>query len=98
MFAYVRSAFDPDRQARSVLITAATIYAVFVLIASVIAGHQKFPPWPPGNPVRLLGFNRIAEVGLPNGGFAYIAKADDFSAFADTDSTAQKSPLVLYEN
>jgi hypothetical protein len=98
MLAYVRSAFDPDRQTRSVLIAAAVIYAVFVLVASVVAGHEKFPPWPPGNPVRLLGFNKMMEKTLPNGGFAYIARADDFDAFADADPKAQKSPLVLYEN
>src|SRR5258707_13826097 len=98
MLASVRSAFDPDRQTRSVLMAAAVIYVVFVLIASVVASHEVFPPWPPGNPVRLLGFKKMMEKTLPNGGVAYFAKADDFSAFADDDAKAQKSPLILYED
>jgi hypothetical protein len=98
MLASVRSAFDPDRQTRSVLMAAAVIYVVFVLIASVVASHEVFPPWPPGNPVRLLGFKKMPEKTLPNGGVAYFTGADHFSAFADDDANAQKSPLVLYED
>jgi hypothetical protein len=40
----------------------------------------------------------MMEKSLPNGRVAYFAKANRFSAFADDDAKAQKSPLVLYED
>jgi hypothetical protein len=98
MINYLRSVFQSQRQTRSVFILAAVIYPVFLLIASLVASHEVFPPWPPGNPVRLQGFDKMMEKNLPNGGVAYWTKAHIFRAFADDDAKAQKSPLVLYED
>jgi len=77
---------------------AAAIYAIYLPAALMLASREVPPPWPPGNPHRLLDIQRIPEASLPNGGFAYVAKAYKFRAFEDTNANAQKSPVMLYEN
>jgi hypothetical protein len=77
---------------------AAAIYAIFLTAAPMLASHEVFPPWPPGNPRRVLDIQKMPQTGLPNGGFAYVAKAPNLLAFEDTDPKAQKSPVLLYEN
>ncbi len=81
-----------------VVLIGLAVYAVYLPVARMIASNEVFPPWPPGNPVRLLGFQKMPEKTLPNGGVAYFIRADDFSAFEDADPKAQKSPIILYEN
>ena len=98
MLDYVRSIFWPNRQTWSVLVAAAVIYAVYLSTAPLVARHEKVPPWPPGDPVRLLEFKKINQDGLPNGGFAYYTRALSFSSFEDSDVKAQKSPVIVYEN
>jgi hypothetical protein len=98
MLDYVRSVLWPNRQMWSVLVAAAVIYAIYLPIAYVAARHENFPPWPPGDAVRLLGFQKMHQDGLPNGGFAYFTRAISFRPFEDSDVKAQKSPVMLFEN
>ena len=85
-------------QTRMVLAAAAAVYAVYLPVALMIASDEVFPPWPPGNPIRLLDIQKHLERGLPDGGFAYVAKASELRAFEDADPKAQKSPIIIYEN
>jgi hypothetical protein len=98
MLDYIQPLFTPQRQTRSVVIAAVVICAAYFPIASMVASHETFPPWPPGDPVRLLGIQKMVQDGLPNGGVAYFTKASAVSAFEDDDAKAQKSPVILYED
>jgi hypothetical protein len=81
-----------------VLAAAAAVYAVYLPVALLIASNEVFPLWPQGNPRRLTDIQKHPERGLPDGGFAYVARAYDLRAFEDGDPKAQKSPIIIYEN
>ncbi|NOJ39690.1 hypothetical protein [Bradyrhizobium australiense] len=78
-----------DKETRFVLCAAAAVYAIYVPVALWIDAR---PAAAPGSIVVRLGkFDHIE-------GFAFATQMPALSAFEDDQATAQRSPVILYED
>jgi hypothetical protein len=80
-------------QTLRVIIAASALYAVYLPIALWMGSSYSAPIAPPGAVLRLSGCHKL----VPNG-FLYTCKAYLLRDLEDTIATAQRSPVLVYEN